>query len=508
MEESRTLNTSKNVLTGLINKIVLLILLFVSRKIFTVYIGIEYLGINGLFSNILTILSLADLGFGIAMSYSYYRPLAENDEEKLAALVNFYKRIYNIIALTVLIIGISVIPFLKYIINTDQPIKHLYIYYLIALSNTVVSYLFVYKSTIISADQKSYLINKYNIYVSIGRIIVQIISMIILKSYMIYAIIEVCGTIANNLIISNVADSNYPYIKKKVKLDKATKIDIFTNMKSVFLYKVSGSIMSGTDSIIMSSIVGTTSVGLYSNYLTITNQLISFVQILFSSVTASIGNLIIEDVSNKNYKVFCVMQMISHIISGFVAVCLFTLLNDFIDLWLGPQYSMGTLMAFSVAANTYFTIALQPIWSYRDASGLYNKTKYVMLITAIVNIILSIIMGIYMGAAGIILATVISRMVTYFWYEPYLVYKLYFKQSVSKYYLDFFVSFILIAFSYIISSMLWNRVCFIGWFGLIVKGLIYGIVILFLFLIRYYHTQEFKFCFIKLHRLLETLKKM
>lgn len=492
-DNSRTQNTTKNVLTGLINKVILLLLSFISRKIFISFIGVEYLGINSLFANILTILSLADMGFGIAMSYSYYRPLANKDENTLAALVQFYKKIYNIIALAITAVGVCLIPFLKYIVNTESKIDHLYIYYLIALSNTVISYLFVYKSSMISADQKSYLVNKIQLWVNFSKTIVQMACVIVFKNYLIYAILDVLATLANNLVVSHFADKLYPFINNKnIKtLDPISKRNIYSNLKSVFLYKFSASIMSGTDSIIMSTIVGTAIVGMYTNYLTLTSQITSFVQIVFSSFTASIGNLIIEDKDQKNYQVFRVMQMVSHIMSGIIAVCLLSLANEFIILWLGPEFNMGELMAIAITANTYFTISLQPIWSYREATGLYNKTKYVMVITAFVNIVLSIIMGFAMGAPGIIMATVISRLLTYFWYEPYLVYKLYFQHSPSEYYYDYVISIALIVISYELSENIYSMVPFSGWLAWIVHAIIAGAITLLLYLIRYGWTTEF-----------------
>lgn len=500
-DNSRTKNTTKNVLSGLINKVILLLLSFVSRKVFINYIGVEYLGINSLFANILTILSLADMGFGIAMSYSYYKPLANRDEKMLAALVQFYKKIYNIIAIIVTTVGICFIPFLRYIVNTDSQIDHLYIYYLIALSNTVISYLFVYKSNMISADQKSYLVNKIQLWVIFSKTIIQMICVIIFKNYTIYASLDVLATLVNNLVISHFADKLYPFINNKnvEPLDSHSKKSIYTNLKSVFLYKFSASIMSGTDSIIMSSIVGTAVVGMYTNYLTITSQITSFVQIVFSSFTASIGNLVIEDRDQKNYQVFRVMQMVSHFMSGVIAVCLLSLANEFIILWLGPEFNMGELMAIAITANTYFTISLQPIWSYREATGLYNKTKYVMVATAFLNIVLSIIMGIAMGAPGIIFATVISRIFTYFWYEPNLVYKLYFQHSSKEYYFDYIVSIALIIVAYRMSSYFYSMVSLSGWFAWIVHALISGLITLLLYFVRYGWTKEFKTLIEKIH---------
>lgn len=440
------------------------------------------------------------MGFGIAMSYSYYKPLANKDENMLAALVQFYRRVYNIIAITVTIVGVCFIPFLKYIVNIDSKIDHLYIYYLIALSNTVISYLFVYKSSMISADQKSYLVNKIQLWVNFLKTIIQMVCIIAFKNYMIYAFLDVLATLVNNLVVSYFADKLYPFINNRdiEPLDSNSKESIYSNLKSVFLYKFSASIMSGTDSIIMSSIVGTAVVGMYTNYLTITSQITSFVQIVFSSFTASIGNLIIENRDQKNYQVFRVMQMASHIMSGVIAVCLLSLVNEFIVLWLGPAFNMGELMAIAITANTYFTISLQPIWSYREATGLYNKTKYVMVVTALVNIVLSIIMGILIGAPGIIFATVISRLLTYFWYEPYLVYKLYFQQSPKEYYCDYIVSIALMFIAYKVSSYLYSMISLSGWVAWIAHAFIAGVTTLLLYFARYGWTQEFKTLFEKI----------
>lgn len=497
-ENSRTRNSSKNVISGILNKLILLFLSFVSRKIFIEFIGIQYLGINGLFSNVLQLLSLADLGFGVAMAYSYYKPLAEKDEVRLAGLTTFYKDIYNGIAIAVAVIGVALIPFLKYIVNMDQDIPHLYLIYIISLGNTVISYLFVYKSSIINADQKSYLINKISIYINVAKLILQCAGMMIFKNYFAYIIIEVIATIANNLVVSYTANKIYPYIRKKEILEKEEKKDIVLNIKSVFIYKVSAAIMGGTDSIIMSKIVGTIVVGYYSNYLTITNQLVAFVQIIFSSLTASVGNLLTENKESKNYEVFKIMQMLSHYISAAVATCILVLIQDFISLWLGTQYLMSGRMVWAIAINLYFTVAMQPIWSYREASGLYKKTKYVMLVTAILNIVLSIGLGIYFGAEGIIIATVLSRLMTYFWYEPMLIYKTYFKANVLSYYMDFGISVIIIIISYVLIQYIFRRGENISWFMCFWKAITtVGIISMFYF-VRYVWTLEFKHCLKKI----------
>lgn len=248
-------------------------------------------------------LSMADLGFGTAMVYSFYKPLAENDHGKIAALIAFYKKVYNFIALGVAIIGLALVPFLEYIVNLDEKIPYIRVYYLFFLANTVLSYLFVYKTSIINADQKNYIVSKYQMLVNFGRVLFQSIFLLITKNYFIYLIIQVFATLANNIITSQKANKLYPYIKKSAnKLDQAEKKNIYANMKSIFIYKISGVLLNGTDNIIISILVGTVWVGFYSNYNLVMNALNNFINIIYSSATASLGNVIISEKPKRDRK--------------------------------------------------------------------------------------------------------------------------------------------------------------------------------------------------------------
>ena len=272
MSEGRTLRSVKNIYWGYLNTVINLILNFVNRTVFIRILGIEYLGINGLFSNILAMLSLADLGFSTAMAYSYYKPIAEDDKEKIAALNSFYRRIYYYIAAAIAVVGISLVPFLDRIVNLDRQIDHLEIYYVLTLAGTVSSYLLVYKSVLIAAYQKNYIVLKYNTLVKLFVTACQIIFMVITKNYVVYLCVVVLGNFINNIRISMTADKMFPFIKSGAALNKEEQHKISQNIKSVFIYKVSSVLINGTDNILISALVGTIWVGYYSNYLIITNN--------------------------------------------------------------------------------------------------------------------------------------------------------------------------------------------------------------------------------------------
>ncbi|MDQ1000340.1 O-antigen/teichoic acid export membrane protein [Neobacillus niacini] len=493
MSESRTKNTARNITFGTLNQVVTLLLNFINRTIFIKILGPEYLGINGLFSDILMMLSLADLGFGTAMIYSFYKPLAENDNKKVAALIKFYRKVYSIIASCVFVIGLTLVPFLRYIVNLESPIAYLEVYYLLFLSNTVISYLFVYKASIISADQKNYLISKYQMKVNFYRTVFQSLILLLTRNYLLYLFIQVIATFINNIIISRLADKLYPYlINSRQKLDRNEKKHIFENMKSIFIYKISGVLLTGTDNILISMMIGTIWVGIYSNYILVLTAINSLINIIYSSVTASIGNVIVTEKPKKLFEIFKSMQTVSLVISCFVTVCLYMLINDLINIWLGPDYILDDLILISIIFNFYLGSVIHPIWSYREATGLFVQTKYIMLFAAILNIFLSVLMGKYLGLAGIIFASSISRLVTYFWYEPNLLFRVYFEEKAKKYYIPLVINLLITILLIVVLKVLFNFFTIDTWYKFFIKIIIVCLITLITVIMVYRRTSGFK----------------
>jgi len=415
-------------------QISLIILNFISRTIFIRILGAEYLGISGLFANILTILSLAELGVGTAIIYALYKPLFEKNYAHLSALMNYYKILYRMIAIVVAVIGIALIPFLGMMVNVKKPIPNIEIYYLVFLSNSVVSYLVSYKAAIINADQKMYITKIYLFIFTVIQFVLQTLLLLITHNYIVYIIVQVLCTFLYNVFVSKKADRMYPWLNDKNTLPKDEKIDMFKNIKSMFLYRLGGVLFGGTDNVMISIMVGTIWVGYYSNYNMIIISITGFISVLFTSLYGSIGNLNAGDDTQKKYEVFDVLLFISFWIGGFCSICFFVLFNDFITLWLGNKFLLDVPTVFAIILNFYLATLLNPLWSYRETTGLFRKTKYVMLFTSTINLGLSILLGFYFGIFGILMATVISRLATYFWYEPFVLYRDYFKKPVKIYF--------------------------------------------------------------------------
>ena len=489
--KSRIKQTEKNVIFGFLYKFVILFLNFISRKFFIKYIGIDYLGINSLFSNILSILCLADLGMGVAMNYSLYKPLKEKNEKEICELINYYKKIYHIISSTVFILGISLIPFLDKIINLDREIKGVYIYYILFLIQTCSSYIMVYKSTLLVADQKNYINSFVTMIINIIKVVLQIIEIIIFHNYYIYIILEILGILISNAILSNIANKSYPYIKNNYQLPKEKKKGLLNNIKSVFIYKISVVLINSTDNILISTLISTTILGYYSNYYTVSNQLTPFLTIIFSSLTASIGNLIVSTENNKQYEIFRESTVIANYIGIILSVGFAVLIQNFIILWLGEEYLLDYPLVIAMTLNLFYSCINQPIWTYREAGGLYLKTKYIMLITAILNVALSIFLGKLIGISGIIFATVLSKLLVCFWYEPKLLFRDYFKVSSIGFFKMCVKQFIVFIICWGINYCIFKNIVSTSWILWIIKGIIVVCISTFIFILFNYKNEEF-----------------
>lgn len=492
MSGSRSKKTAKNMMFGFMYQGVTLILSFISRSVFINTLGVEYLGLNGIFTDVLKLLSMADLGFALAMSYSFYKPLAEDDKDKVASLVAFYNKVYNIIAIAVTILGLAFVPFLRLIINVDRDIPLLEVYYLFSLAGIISSYLFVYKTTLLTADQKNYKITKVRTATSLIKTVLEVITLLLFKNYILYLSIALIMQFGNNFYASHVAVKEFPYIADRRKAKPLTKEEqqgIFTSLKSVFVYKLSMMLYNFTDNILISMITGTVMVAYYSNYLMLSSKLLLAEQIIFASMTASVGNLIVQEKEEKRLEVFDSMQSISYIFCGIIT-CVFALMsNDVIYVWLGQSFQLPLTVIIAITINTYFSCVLQPLWIFRDATGIYRKTKYIMLIGAVLNVVLSVVLGLKIGLAGIIFASAISRVATYFWYEPKLLFREYFGTSAAGYFLGLLKNFVVvIALSGCIFYFSRN-ITVENWVTLFIKGVVIGAICTIVFIGVYIKTD-------------------
>lgn len=492
---SRTEYSILNIFTGLGGYILNTILGFICRMFFVHYLAVDYLGVNGLFTNVLSMLSLAELGVGGAIVYALYKPLANHDKEKIASLMQLYCKAYRLIGITIGIIGLCLLPFLNMIITSRPNIEEsIYLLYLINLFNTVITYFYSYKSSLIIAAQQNYIVTGVNYIITILQSIIQIVALVTTSNYLLYLIIQTIGTFLYNVIISKIADIKFPYINKKnIKpISKEETLRIFQNIKDLTIYKISGLLVNSTDNIIITFFDGLSITGITSNYSLLVNTLNGLFGQLFNGLTASIGNHNAIESDEKKYELFSFLNMMNFWIYGWGTLGIFFCSNDLVKLFFGKEYVLPIYIPLVMALN-FYTVGMQnAIWTYKHTLGLFHYGRFLQFLTGILNIIFSILLGKLFGVFGILFATFLARLFTNLWYDCYVVFKYGFHKSALVYFKKyFFYLFILIMAGALIYIVL-NVVNFIGIFGVILKIVICSVLVNIIFIIFFFKKTEFK----------------
>ena len=495
MSNSRTKNTILNSVFGIIVKIVTLLSAFAVRTIFIKVLGIQYAGVQGVFSDILMMLSFAELGIGSAITYALYKPIAENDEYQIGKLMGAYKTIYTLIAIVVLLLGVLLTPFLDCIVHDVPDIKEdIRSIFLLYVINSATSYLLVYKSTFLTAAQKDYLVSKYRIAITVLRSFIECVLLLLLSDFILYLLTSICFNFLQNYIVAKVAEKEYPVLRKKTssKLSQVEKKRLFANVRALFLYKVSGVVLNGTDSVVTSTILSTAYVGLLGNYYLISNQLYSFFMQLFAASSASIGNLAATSTGEHQLTIFRKMMFMCFWIYCVSATCLFIVYKPFITIWLGVDYLLSQYVVIAIVAEYYIRGMLSPISQFRLSNGLFVQGKYRPLIMAILNIGISVFLAKKIGLLGIILGTILSRALTQLWYDPWLIYRLVFNKSVSSYYKMYFEQLVVFGLSCFTTSFLFEISSGESlWVNFLISAVIGIVIPNMLILMFYYKTTEF-----------------
>lgn len=440
MGKSRIRSTLINTSISILTRCVSLLANFIIRTVFIYTLGIEYLGVSAVFTDILIVLSFAELGIGTAITYALYKPLAIKDYYKVAQLMHFYKKAYRYIAIIVGILGMCLVPFLDIIITDVPNIKdNITVIYLMYVFNASISYLLIFKGTLLIANQENYRKSIVNIYITILKTIVQIIILLLYKNFILYLALEIVFTIIQNYIISKVVDRLFSNIKEInfTPLEKSETKNILKDIKALSFYKFSGVMLNATDSILISSFLGTSIAGLISNYNLLYNQIYTLVYQFFEAITASLGNLAALESKEKQFEVFELLNFIGFWIFGTLSTILFIVIEPFINLWIGEGYLLGTTISLLLCVDFYLKGMTTVVATFRTSNGLFVQGQYRPLIMALINLILSILGILIIGLPGVILGTITARVVTQMWYDPYVVYKNLFQRPVKLYFIKF-----------------------------------------------------------------------
>lgn len=490
----RTKNAIINSAVGVGGLILTTIFSFIVRTIFIYKLGAAYLGISGLYTNILSMLSIAELGIGNAIIFSLYIPIAKNNIEKIKSLMKLYEKTYKIIGVFILLAGLLILPFLRQMVKSDVEIPYLHLLFLLFLSDTVLSYFFFsYKRSIIIANQKIYIVNGISTVCTILMYVLQIIFLLKFKNFILYIVIQILMSIIQNSIISIKSDKMYPFItdKQSVPLKQEERKQIFNNIKALFIYKFAGVLLNSTDNIVLSSFVGIVWTGIYSNYFLITRTINLFLSQIFSSMIASIGNLNASDDVNKKKEIFNVLVFLSVWLYGVCAICLWVLFNDFMLIWVGKNLMLSQYTVLVIVISFYITGVQTPVWTYRDTMGLFVQGKYRPIIAAIINLISSIILVNVIGIAGIFVATILARLSITMWFDPKIVYKYGFKSSPKQYFLNYIIYVLLVTLIAVFTTFICSFIPASSYAWFILKTIICFTFANFMFFIMFRKKSEF-----------------
>jgi len=478
------------------SQIITLVIGFALKTVFIQVLGKEFLGLNSLFLSILSMLSIAELGIGSAIAFSLYKPLVEEDNNRIMALMNLFRKSYILIGLFILAAGALMLPFLKHFVNLDRALPVNYsLVFLLLLVNTAIPYLFFdYRIVIIYANQKEYRVKKIQFVFAIATAFIQVFYLFAWKSFYGYLIVPIIMGVFQGIIISHKAGKMFPVIniKNKEKIDRKEKRLILRNVYALAISKISTAIYTSTDFIIISVYVGTAVVGVCSNYYLIVS-LVSILADIFGSFTSSVGHMNAKESTEFKLKVFDRMQFANMWLYGFTTVCLYQLASPFIRLWIGEQYILNTVTVTCLIAGFTVQGLIKTVLLFENACGLFWKVKYRALIGGFVNIVASLILVRVMGVAGVLLGTLIGVITTTLLIDPVVLYKEVFKMKASSYYLWYLKAISLTILSVIIVKIACLPIVTNGWFSFIGQLVICLIVPNALFIIFYRKSAEYAY---------------
>lgn len=435
MNNSRISNSIKNVFYGTIKYSIMIVVPFFIRTILIYRLGTEYAGVTSLFSSILQVLSLTELGFSSAVVFSLYDPVAKNDREKISALLGLFKRIYIVCGAIILVVGLCICPFIKVLISGEYPKDiNIYLVFIILLFNTAISYLLCgYKSVLFIAFQRDDIVSKCQIISNIMMYMLQVIILLSIKNYMLYVICMLVGTITNNIFMHIYSKKMFPDITSYGIVDKNEKKHIYSNVKSLFGHQLDMVIINSADNIIISTFVGLYALTVYNNYYYVVSAVLSMLIMIANAFVASIGNSIAIENKDKNYKDFLSFTYLLGMVNVGATVMMLVLFQDFMVIWMGTSRIFDFSTVVLLVLSFYIRQFRRSILTYKNAAGVWHLDRHKPYIAAGFNIVVNIFLVNIIGINGVIISTIFSMVLIEIPWETVAMFKGYFKRNVLEY---------------------------------------------------------------------------
>lgn len=431
----RTKRSMFNVMITLLTNAIILVTAFIVQKVLIMTLGSNYNGINGLFTSIISMMSLTDLGIGSAIIYHLYRPAAKSDYHVICSLLRFYRKSYILISFIVLIIGSVLMVFVPGLVGEVVINDNLYLIFLLFLLDCLVSYFLSYKKSLLYAYQLNYILDGIHFIYYILQNVAQIIVLIYFQNFIIFLLLKTIGKIIENLTISTYIKKHYPFTKNKQvsPLAEDIRTDIFQKIKALLFHRLGRLLITGSDSLVITGVLGILQMSLFTNYHLIIGGITALLNKVFETLTSSVGNFLLDSNKKQRYEVYRKIDFLNFWFFGCVSVVLFSVMQPFICLWLGEEYLFGKVTLFFLVINFYQEGMRASILTFKDAAGIYHEDRFIPVIEASLNVIFSLILAYLVGITGVFIGTIISSIIVYFYSYPKYVCKPLFNMSWSSY---------------------------------------------------------------------------
>lgn len=485
MDFNRSLNAKRSVISGFVVKVFSVIVPFIMRTIIIYTLGNLYLGLGSLFSSILSALSLAELGVGSAMVFSMYKPVADNDIDKICALLNVYKKTYLIIGTFITVVGLGLLPFLPYLIKGDYPADiNIYVLYIIQLISTVSGYfIFAYKGSILTAYQRADIINYVTFFTEIVMYGLQVVSLLVFRNYYAYACLILLRSVVYSLIIFFVVNKKYPRLKAKGSISKSTRNEIVKKIGALTGHKVAEVVLNSTDNILISMFIGLDMVTIYNNYFYVVTAISSMLMMAFSGLISIVGNYLIKESAEKVNNLFSILNYLNALVVSVCCSCFITMYQPFISIWTGENSLLPMTIVILFVVYFYLLRIRTVIILFSNAAGIWEKDLIKAYIMTAVNLIIDVVLIQKIGVSAALISTIVSLIFAYV-YEIIIIHKYVLKMQATKFIIlnvvyavstllacvlsDYFISY-LSKYNYLIQllggaiiSVIISIICFIG----------------------------------------------
>ena len=433
-EMGRTEKSVRNMKFAMIAQLVTMILTFVSKPVIINLVGFDAHSINSLFTQVISAISLAEMGVGSAIVYNLYKPLAEGDHKKVSELMNLFRTAYWAIGAATMVIGLALTPWLQYLIKgiENYEFSYIRIAYLMFVFQSATSYLFSYKASLLQADQNAYL---YTIVSTISRIIGTVIALIMLaitREYLVFLGVNIVQSIASNAYASRVVDKAYPYLNRKDKLSREDRKSVFANIKNLFIMLFAGKVVDSTDNLLISALVSTILTGVYANYITVTAVFKQLSDKLMAATSASMANLFVTEDTEKKITNLERMTFIFYVYASFASVGTYICVQPFVKMWIGNQYLLNMQQVAMICILCFVSIVFEPLKNAMFLTGDFIIGRNISFISAMTNLIVSIVLGRKIGLVGILIGTMCTYLIEVV-AKTYFLFRDYFKTSAAGY---------------------------------------------------------------------------